>query len=66
MSMNKQELDILAENITNLAELNVFKNIQIFVNEVMIYGETSEERILLLKKWLDLTISDLEKRLEEN
>ena len=62
--LEKEELQILVANITNLAELNVFQNLQYFLNEVGLKAKTSEERLNLLKGWIDQTVDSLKTRLE--
>ena len=63
--LDKNEIQILVANITNLAELNVFQNIQVFLNEALPKVQDNPQLIIpLLKGWIDQTVDSLKTRLE--
>ena len=63
--LDKNEIQLLVTNITNLAELNVFQNIQVFLNEALPKVQDNPQMIIsLLKGWIDQTVDNLKTRLE--
>ena len=64
--MTKEEIDILVPNICNLAESNVFENLKMFVKAMKENNIPQEQLLTYFEWWLDMTTSNLNKRLEES
>lgn len=66
MSMSKEEINILVENISALAEINVYENLKIFIKAMEDKQIPQEQRLAYFKVWLDMSINACNERVKEN
>ena len=63
--MTKEEVNILVENISALAEINVYENLKMFIKAMEDKQIPQEQRLTYFKFWLDMSISACNERVEE-
>ena len=64
MSMSKEEISILVENISALAEINVYENLKMFIKAMEDKKIPQEQRLNYFKFWLDMSINACNERVK--
>lgn len=63
--MDKKVLTEILTDAINTAQLIMFENVKIFITEVLPNAKTDEEKLDLLKVWIDINIAKLESETEK-